>query len=305
MAGDTLGDKEFLDLTESEYLELIEAKRLVVLALEAEEVFDLLVQSLVDLEKECVSISVDHMVRRTLHFSEFHQCRRRAASRLNNLLSAGKAYLDQVPSIERNILKDPDSLEFDESTHREYDTRPGYRVMEALRNYAQHRGVPVDSISFDSRLSDDDVHFAHHTRLTLRISRWRERATSWPKTLRLLDELEARADTIELLPLVREYMSGLAVIHEQFRTRTSPTTDRARSLIEKVVVRANAERNGREVPLVAVKLAANGTFVERSNLFLELGRYQRELVERNSHLQNLERRYVTSRLEVRGRVSKQ
>lgn len=32
-------------------------------------------------------------------------------------------------------------------TSPEYDARLGYRVMEALRNYVQHRGLPLHSIT--------------------------------------------------------------------------------------------------------------------------------------------------------------
>lgn len=112
---------------------------------------------------------------------------------------------------------------------QEYDSCLGYRVIEALRNYAQHRGLPVHNLQYNSTFHPDSPNDSSEHSITpsLRVSRLKEEKKFKSSVLK---ELEAIGDLIDLKPLVRQYMESLGRIHcESKQTLGSFVAQAARS----------------------------------------------------------------------------
>jgi len=95
---------------------------------------------------------------RSMLFSEkdygwFHKERLLVCRRIVNLLTACRLYLDQSSHHLACLYGgDSDTIHgIEDVRSSEYDTHVEYRIMEAIRNYAQHRGFPIHSCSYNAQ----------------------------------------------------------------------------------------------------------------------------------------------------------
>src|SRR3546814_9673570 len=101
----------------------------------------------------CSSDLMHSMVLKHESYHEFQQIRLGFSRRLSSLLQSCRSYLDHTPhhlnKLESHAFADP----FKKLTNTAYDGHFGCRFMEALRNYAQHRGLPLHGASLEDRKS--------------------------------------------------------------------------------------------------------------------------------------------------------
>ena len=116
-----------------------------------EEKYDLLVQNYLEFEITLLEITARDMVRFHQDYHLLHQERNMIDRRLANLLSVGRIYVDHTKQYVNRILTEEAGGEFDVSAafSRQYDSRFGYRCMEALRNHVLHRGFVVHNTRFE------------------------------------------------------------------------------------------------------------------------------------------------------------
>ena len=144
--------------------------------------------------------------------------------RLSNFMSSARLYLDQadhdlcvVFGKESNIRE-----RYQSARSAAYDGRLGYRALEALRNFAQHRDIPMHGLSYNSvRKEEDGKSFALHTlRATILLPRIRKEGGFKPS---VLTELESDGVEADIKPLVRDYMTGLQAVHTAVREAVAPS----------------------------------------------------------------------------------
>jgi hypothetical protein len=123
----------------------------------------------------------------------------------------------------------------------EYDTRLGYRALEALRNYMQHRGMPIQRMSLESSWIAEAhkvrKHLRHTVGLYLGVVQLREDGNFKAK---ILDELAALGDEHDLKALIRDYVAGLGYVHETFRTAVVPDLEKWDAVILDLFARYRA-----------------------------------------------------------------
>ena len=98
------------------------------------------------------------MIRGNETHAELYKGLNQIIRRLINLLSTGRLYLDQSIHNLNNIssIKSINIEEIKTEKNKQYDQYLGYRVMEALRNYVQHRGYPIQSLTYNNKLVGKD-----------------------------------------------------------------------------------------------------------------------------------------------------
>jgi hypothetical protein len=135
-------------ISEDEFTRTKQAKRSLVVAMSIEGKFDLLLENYAEFERGLLELALHQMIFSDLDWSSMQFDTQKVNRTLTNLLSASRLYIDQLkheagaldtstPSLAR-VLKDKGSAE--------YDSKLGYRVMEASRNYTQHRDLPVQQL---------------------------------------------------------------------------------------------------------------------------------------------------------------
>jgi hypothetical protein len=159
----TLDNTTQLAIDEKRFYLLRKSKSCLVAALTIEENYELLISNYLELEKECLSVTCDNMIRRNQGYSEFFDIRLRFNKRLVNLLTSTKLYIDHVGQHVSSCI--PSTCEekpnISELLSHRYDTHFEYRLMEALRNYVQHRGLAVHSTSMGGTWTSSDRSEGH------------------------------------------------------------------------------------------------------------------------------------------------
>jgi len=148
-----LGSSSFLAITESEFNALVSAKAGLLSTLFVEEKFDLLVENYLELENSLLDSTARFMVHRDHDYKSLQVERNQFNRRLVNLLSACRSYVDYAKHYIHVVLATDSSAiaQIETAFSKHYDACLGYRVMEALRNFVQHRGFPIHAISYPSK----------------------------------------------------------------------------------------------------------------------------------------------------------
>lgn len=202
-----------------EYFEAARAaKKNLVVALNIEEKLTMLLENYAEFEQEMLSATLNHVIFRPTGWSDFISQLHAFNRRLINLLTACRLYIDHIQH-DLNAIYGAD-CEFGQNVRtrksEEYDARLGYRVLEALRNYVQHRGLPIGGIQFSSSL-DREVQPAqvnHSVTPSLNIRTIKEDGGFKAAVLK---ELEKIGKTVDLKPFVREYVEGIGRVHQLVR----------------------------------------------------------------------------------------
>jgi hypothetical protein len=139
-----------------------------------------------------------------------------------NLLTTSRLYVDQIPHNINGIYADKQKMaSVERKMAHEYDSNLSYRVIEALRNYAQHRGLPVFQLQYNMpmRLDSSGNQIEYTITPSLCVSRLREEKGFKSS---VLNELEGIGDLIDLKPVVRQYMESIGRIHSFVRELLTP-----------------------------------------------------------------------------------
>ncbi len=288
-----LGFGGFIELPLEEYLLIKQAQNSLLEALFIEEKFDILLENYFEYELTLLSLAAHDMLFRDLDSLRAHSDRRLMSRRIANLLSSGKPYAEQVLHHIREVYGKK-SAQYEmvlNVTRKQYDSLFGYQVMEALRNYAQHRGYPIHSLSYNRQVAEEN-------NLAFLVIPWINVTTlanddKFKKSV--AREIVARANKGNLLdirPLVREYIDGLYLVHSAVRDLMDEDLQKWEERLKKTM-QLSRDSFGDVVGL-AVVMVEDGKYVEQIPVFEELMIRRHELEKKNQILERLRNRFVTN-----------
>jgi hypothetical protein len=111
--------------------------------------------------------------------------------------------------------------------------------MEALRNYAQHRSLPIVGVRETHRAVEESA--GPRVRVSTEALLDTKELSSDPKFKpAVLVELRASFgdSVVNIAPFVREYVEGIYVVHEWLRNETTKHLDQWKSLVTVTIARA-------------------------------------------------------------------
>lgn len=258
---------EDLPLSEEEFKRIEDAERALLNELTIEQRYDLLVSNFIEFQRAIHSAASEYAVRYAFAPNDFDRAAAPTNRTLLNFLSSARAYLDQVRiSSLRDVLPC-----IEEVIYTEYNSRVAYRVMEALRNYSQHRGLPVHTFSFSGEWVDlDHQDDSKGKRMQTAVPSLDPRALARDRGFKksVLDELTAlNKPDFPLLPWVKEYLGSLSTIHSKVRDLHKPMHDEVSSFkLSEALRYCKMDNNNLISNLYAVELEANGRI--RTEIYL-------------------------------------
>lgn len=294
-----LGFGLFIDITEEEYQTIIVSKNSLFEALYLEQKLDIVVEDYIEFEMELLSSATRQMVNRNQDYSWFQEEGNKINRRIVNLLSACRLYLDHSMHHLSNIYgkKSTHIKTINKIRSKEYDSKLGYRVLEAMRNYVQHRGFPIHKWTYNSkrveRQDKDQLLFTLTPFIKVQELQEDKKFKS-----SVLIELEKIGSEIDIKPLVREYMSGIANVHEGIRAILQKDIlsweETLFTCIDKFKENTSPEES--ILGLSAVITEDRGTYTGIVPIFTDFIEHRRELEKKNRTLTNLGIRFVTSEI---------
>ncbi|CAN5917521.1 hypothetical protein BH11GEM1_BH11GEM1_20920 [soil metagenome] len=265
-------------------------------ALDIEEKLNIVLENFEEFEGALLSLALDRALFQQGEWSsqiaDLHSLNRR----LVNLLATARLYIDQVPHSLSLLFETnreiPDA--FDRMKSREYDGFVGYRAMEAVRNYMQHRSLPIHVISHNSRRLD---------RGTTPLLEQTVNAVIHPHDYRgdgkfkaeVLKELETIGPNVDLPPLVRQFVSCLGRIHTDLRGLLAPFEASWDSVIKECGDQFLAAGASDLTGLVLVSLTGDRTYDVIVHIAPGPVIRRQELERKNRYVQHYERILVANR----------
>lgn len=291
------GSREFVEISKKEYQKIKVAKDNLFQALFIEEKLDLVLENFFEFENSLLNTGLKNMIFRQQNYIWLQAEKRIISRKLINLLAASALYLDHIIHHLSNIYgkSSHQFLELKKLFSEQYDEYLSYRVMSALRNYVQHRGFPIHAISchmtWVNSKSDRKMRFIVTPYIL--VSKL-EDDEKFKKSV--LMELKHLGEKNDIMPFLREYISCIGTIHGRIREILKAHISEWEATIQDAINRYKKKpgSNVNIVGLSALILTESEKMIERVGLFKDHIELRRELERKNTMLDSMPKRYVTS-----------
>jgi len=225
-----------------------------------------------------------------LYVEEIHLLNRR----IINLLTTCRQYLDQIPHDFKMIFpSEPKLIEIiNDIKSVQYDKVIGYRIMEALRNYVQHRGLPSHMLKHKITADNGSSMNRHTIDFVLRVEDLLE-DTKFKKSV--LDELKSFGDKVCLKMYLRQYVYSLYDIHKNLREILERDITKWKKQIIDTFDRFE-EKYGKTEYLTIARIHNARTQNQKDRFFIMRDILERLewLIEKNELHSNLESHFIAS-----------
>ena len=207
------------EISQKEFDQIAEARTGILEILYIEEKFDLLMENYFEFEEEILSSSLRYIIFSGDILVMLQQSRLAVTRRLVNLLTTCRLYLDQSTHHIRRMFGPSSHYEQHHEAEKasQYEKYLSFRILEELRNYAQHRGYPFHIITFSSSLVVPEPGADSVTIVMpkLSITELEEDGGFKP---RVLDDIKKSFDQdLDLRPHVRQYIDCLQTVQSELR----------------------------------------------------------------------------------------
>jgi hypothetical protein len=296
----TNGQENLTEITKDQFDNIKTAKENLVNLLYIEDKFNFIVENFFELEHDILKVTLNkvyfpnYTVDWSLSVSDIHLINRR----LINLLTTTKLYLDQITHDINMITHGiPELTELiKKTTNYHYDNVLGYRVMEALRNYVQHRGLPVHVLSYNSKRIDENqlegnIETEHSISPMIRLDDL-ERDGKFKRTV--LNELKQLGENkINLKNNTREYIESLFQIQKFLRDTLNVDVQKWETIINNAISIHTSKYSDVKMIVIGEQLP-NGFITNRLYLTSEYIIRRKSLETKNSNLSNISRKIITT-----------
>jgi hypothetical protein len=291
----------FIDIDEVEYKRIKDARVKLFESLFLEEKLDLVTENFYEYETELLLIASHSMIFKDENYFSMSRDRNIVGRRIVNLLSACRMYLDQsVHHIKNMCGENSDGVNLiEKEISSQYDQRFGYRVMEALRNYVQHRGFPVHGIRFPGEWlgTKENRRLLHTVVPYISVSQLSDDNKFKQSVLQEMKTIQGEED-LDIRPLIRDYIEGIGKIHEKARDLISLNVKNWEDILDNTINKFQKEF-GTESTITGLAIIAekdDGHILERKIIFKEFLERRRALENKNRIFVNLHKRYVSNEI---------
>jgi len=290
----------FIEIDEAEFLLIKSARQNLFEMLFLEEQLDLVTENFYEYETELLAIASRMMIFSNDDPMSMSRERNLIGRRIVNLLTAGRMYIDQsVQHVERMYGANSSTLSvIKKEFNLQYDKSLGYRAMEALRNYVQHRGVPIQGIKFSYKVVDPETESQLLYRAIPLIGVL-ELAEDQAFKRAVLDELKniQHDGRVDARPLIREYIESIRSIHEKIRQLVGPDLVRWERVLDETIEKFQS-KFGKETSLAGLIIASeesDGRLIETTISKVSIER-RHALEKKNGQFVNLRKSYASNEI---------
>lgn len=295
-----LENNEIVEISQEEYERCKNAKEYLFEALHIEEKVNIVIENYREFEMSLLDLTLKHVLYHDVNWSAFNENRNHINRKFANLLTACRIYLDHLMHHMSNIFGNSSKhiKEIEKAKSNQYDTELGYRIIDELRNYTQHRGFAISSLSYSSQWNEERT-FITDT-LIPKISILELEADKYfkkPSKQKIIEELKSFGNDIDIRPFVRTYVSSLGIIQEHVRNIIKEYSLEWEDLINKMIEKypSNKDKSNYSVGLVIAIMRNDGTYGDVIYLFREYIQRWKKLEQLNSQIKHLPKRNVTNK----------
>ncbi|MDO8877514.1 MAG: hypothetical protein Q8M24_03320 [Pseudolabrys sp.] len=206
-----LNAPEELPITKSQYESLLTSRNCLTELASLEEKFFAVSESYREVEKVIFDITINDLLYSSVQVPEIYASGALFGRQVASFMSVVRLYLDTIATHAREITCDKiDAAAIKALLSERYDHSFYYRVMEAIRNHAQHRAFPVHSASYGGGWDKERTENTYRAESFFEANRVIDDNKFKPK---IRKEIEMAGGKVDLKACVRQYFSDLCEIH--------------------------------------------------------------------------------------------
>lgn len=286
-----IGSFPMIDITQEEIDKIKQSKIYLHEYIAIEEKYDLLVGNYIELEKSIFGNIIKGNIKNIASISEFYDESRLLCRHLLNWLSTSKLYLDQLAANIKKIDKNIGEEIKEELIHKR-KTEICFYLMDDIRNYLQHNGIPVYSGDGARSIEDESNRIIlHYCTIDLDLSAFINDSRLKEKYKKLYEENKK----IDIMNYISQYFEEISEIHANTRKRVNSYYEAAKENIDYWIQLYSIEYpsilNKLQKVLGIIKEDYDGIYLEFSRNTIErIDKLQKE----NSTYYNMRNRYFTN-----------
>lgn len=288
-----VSEKVFIDIDCDKFYEIINAREAIFEIMNIEEKINLVIENYSEFEKQLIEDTLEEAIFFNIKWTSIVDRIHTINRRLVNFLSSCRLYLDQI-SHNISSLYDSDKIDLvNDKKSEEYDSNLSYRVMESLRNYVQHRNLPVHNLSLNRKQVEeiDERMVKHIITPKMDISRLKEDKKFKRSVLKELDEY---GELVDIKPFVRKYMRSLGSIHKFVRKLFYEDYEIWKNTFNEVIRKYNNESKSKEKSVTVIEIDDSGNVNQEVRLFVDVIKRLEQLMNKNQFLEHYDSYLITS-----------
>lgn len=250
-----LGTTIALPIEKLQYETLKVSRDVLMSAKAIEEKYDLMISNFLELEKELLNQIAQEMIFQQNSYDDSYNIVSILNRRTINLLTSTKLYYDQIEKHVRICMHGNDSSGKVAKSYfsEEYDRHLEYRFMEALRNYVQHYGLAVHSLSLPMKWIGEGE--SKQLVNTIKIFTLKDELSK-DKTFKksVFHEINEKTD---LIKSTRVYVGSYSNVHSKIRNLIEGNVSSARKNIEEALNNYRDANNGNDIGVYAYSVTSD------------------------------------------------
>lgn len=290
-----LGHSNLITLESSEYGKIKESREVLSLFAKFTENYRIVLDAYERVEDAIHQVSISNLLHGFGGYSESLQRRIHLNSALIGYLASARYFLDSSDKILPKLISETKSEEFVAFRASIYDNSKEYRFIEALRNYVQHRDLPIDSLKHNNFIEETDNREDSDLVTSISLLASREKLSSDNKFKR--EVLEGMPELIDIIQCLRAHMARLWSMHDRITKNHSDIASSARTEIEAQIERYKREIGGTVLGLHAVEATDSDEIEEKVPLLLDWDDARLESLKHIGNLARLQRWYVSGKIK--------
>lgn len=282
-----------VSISKKQFLDLNYSNSVLSHGLSIEEKYEILLSNYLEFEEELLKRSAEFMLRIPFDHEDFFEVQLEINRNLVNLLTSARLYVDQISQHVQEITTETSKIGkargfFD----KEYDNNLEYRFMDALRNYVQHRELPVHLTRFNCLAKNAE----EQRKLEFSVEVFSEKLKLFQDKRFKQSILKQLPEKINLKSYSRSYIASLSKIHVAVRLLIKSELEGARQKLEDAIISYKSVFKEDFIGLYALH-RENEKIIEKVPLVLKGDDTRLLLVKRNGELKNLTNRYISSEVK--------
>ena len=264
--GETSGSRAgtYISITERDYADALKARDVLVCLSSLELKFLVVIILYEDFERRLFEIILAATLHRGLSRSKASDIYIKVNQPVMALLTATRTYHDtQIPKDLGKIstLTDPYTENANAIFNRIFDASFDYRLMEGIRNYAQHHQLPISRFTLGSSRTEGGAGLSASKDTIDPVFDCKRILESDKVRRKTRDEISSlKIDWVDVKFAVRAYVEGIVAGHNAVRSMLMGDVEKASETYEKFQSRYREEVGAAELGEICILLRSGGEF---------------------------------------------
>jgi len=281
-----LNKSPIINISKEQFDSLNKARKVIDNSFYLEEKYELLIKSYFEWEQVIAKVNLHNMTYSMSGYEDFFEHRIELNLKLITLLTVARLYIKHIETHVKHLMEGH-KVFLKEVLAQQYDNNIDYRFMDALRNYMQHREVPLHWITYSTSWKGEEKDKYLEFSIQLKADKNKLSADgNFKKSV--LNEIPEKIDLNES---ASSFIESLSSVHQSIRDMIANNVKSARKLITEAHKNYRLEfKEGSLLSLAAYEKDESDFIINKIPLFLNWDEVSTNLMKKNRQLVNLKKR---------------